>query len=151
MILTVTEPIWSQFISDTILLHVVYTLRLKSLELNKSHAVKYHENIASKIHLGKKHNYTGIINFVRLKLKRHLIVTNVCHYRNNMIIRCYRLNARPCLFVCFFVFCFFSCFFSISFIFIHLFNFYLFIYFLFLYLFFFFFWGGEGADFCTKE
>ena len=82
MILTVTEPIWSQFISDIILLHVVYTLRMKSLEFNKSHAVKYCEYIASNINLGRKHYYTGIINFVRLKCKKHLIVTNVCHYRN---------------------------------------------------------------------
>ena len=44
MILTVTEPIWSQFISDIILLHVVYTLRMKSLEFNKSYAVKYYED-----------------------------------------------------------------------------------------------------------
>ena len=69
MILTVTEPIWSQFISDIILLHVVYTLRIKSLEINKSHAVKYYEYIASKMHLGRKHYYTVIINFVTLKWK----------------------------------------------------------------------------------
>ena len=82
MILTVTEPIWSLFISDIILLHVVYTLRMKSLEFNKSHAVKYYEYIAFNINLGRKHYYTGIINFVRLKWKKHLIVTNVYHYRN---------------------------------------------------------------------
>ena len=61
MILTVTELIWSQFISDIILLHVVYTL-MKSLEFNKSQAVKYYEYIASNINLGRKHYYTGIIN-----------------------------------------------------------------------------------------
>ena len=63
MILTVTEPIWSQFISDVISLHVVYTLRMKSIEFNNSHAVKYHECIASNIHLGRKHYYTGINKF----------------------------------------------------------------------------------------
>ena len=80
--MTVTEPIWSQFISDIISLHVVYTLRMKSLEFNKSHAVKYCEYIASNINLIRKHYNTGIINFVRLKCKKHLIVTHVCHYRN---------------------------------------------------------------------
>ena len=54
------------------LLHVVYTLRMKSLEFNESHAVKYYEYIASNIHLGRKHYYTGIINFVRLKWKKIL-------------------------------------------------------------------------------
>ena len=82
MILTATGPIWSQFISDMILLHVVYTSRIKSLEIDKSHAVKYYEYITSKIHLGRKHYYTGIINFVTLKWEKHLIVTNVCHYMN---------------------------------------------------------------------
>ena len=80
MILTVTEPIWNQFISDILLLHVVYTLRMKSLEFNGSHAVKYYEYIASNIHLARKHYYTGFINFARLKGKKYLIVTNV--YRN---------------------------------------------------------------------
>ena len=68
--------------SDIILLHIVYTLRTKSLEINKSHAVKHYEYIASKIHLGRKHYYTGIINFVTLRWKKHLIVSNVCHYMN---------------------------------------------------------------------
>ena len=72
MILTVTEPIWNQFFSDIHLLHVVYTLKMKSLEFNESHAVKYYEYIASNIHLGRKHYYTGIINFVRLKWKKIL-------------------------------------------------------------------------------
>ena len=69
MILIVTEPIWNQFTSDILLLHLVYTLRMKSLELKKSHAVKYYEYIAFNIHLRTKQYYTGIINFVRLKWK----------------------------------------------------------------------------------
>ena len=82
-ILTVTEPIWNQFISYILLLHVVYTLRIKSIEFNKTRAVKYYEYIASNIQVGIKHYHTNIINVVRLKWKTtHLIVTNVCHYRN---------------------------------------------------------------------
>ena len=64
MILTVTEPIWNQFISDIYLLHIVYTLRMKSLEFNESHAVKYYEYITCNIHLGRKNYYTGIINLL---------------------------------------------------------------------------------------
>ena len=81
MILTVAEPIWNQFIPDILVLQVIYTLRIKSLELNKSQAVKCYESTASNIHLW--HYYTDIINLVGLKWKKkHLIVTNVCHYRN---------------------------------------------------------------------
>ena len=72
MILTVTQPIWNQFISDILLLHVDYTLRMKSIEFNKSHAVKYYEYIASNIHSGRKHYYRGIINVVRLEWKKTL-------------------------------------------------------------------------------
>ena len=64
MKLTATEPVWNQFISDILLLQVVYTLRMKSLEFNESHAVKYYE------YLGRKHYYTDIMHFVRLKWKK---------------------------------------------------------------------------------
>ena len=37
---TVAEPTWNQFISDKLLLHVAYTFRMKSIQFNKSHAVK---------------------------------------------------------------------------------------------------------------
>ena len=32
--LTVAEPIWNQFISDIILLHLIYILRMKRLQIN---------------------------------------------------------------------------------------------------------------------
>ena len=66
--------LWYTFITCS------WHLRMKSLEFNKSHAVKYHESIAFNIHLW--HYSTDIIDFVGLKWIRHLIVTNVWHYRN---------------------------------------------------------------------
>ena len=96
MILTVAEPIWNQFISDIILLRIVYTLRRESLQFDESHAVKYYESIASNIHLW--YYYTDIINLVDWNGKKHLIVTNVCHCMNikqlfcSLGMFCYKFN-----------------------------------------------------------